>query len=403
MDGVLNIEDIESWEYVECDYVHDFTVQDNHCYYIHAGKDILVHNSGKTYSILQVLCLKAIEQPDQVISVVGQDVPNLKSGALRDMQSIVASSTDIQSWIKGYNASDRIFTFHNGSIIEFKSYQDSQDAKSGKRDYFFLNEANGISFEIYSELAMRTKKKVFVDYNPNARFWVHDKLIGKEGTELIISDHRHNPFLPDIIRKKIEALREDDEELWKVYARGVTGKIEGLIYRNWGTIGTIPTEAQLIGMGLDFGFTNDPTACVMVYRYNGELIIDELLYHKGYTNQDIAQFFTQSGINKSVSIVADSAEPKSIEELRRMGWRVEGANKGKDSILNGIDILKRFRFSVTNRSSNLIKELNAYKWKEKDGNATNVPIDSFNHGMDALRYLALNKLAEKNKGIYGIK
>jgi phage terminase large subunit len=360
-------------------------------------------SSGKTYSILQVLCLKAIEQPDQVISVVGQDVPNLKSGALRDMQSIVASSTDIQSWIKGYNASDRIFTFHNSSIIEFKSYQDSQDAKSGKRDYFFLNEANGISFEIYSELAMRTKKQVYIDYNPNARFWVHDKLIGKEGTELIISDHRHNPFLPDVIRKKIEALREDDEELWKVYARGMTGKIEGLIYRNWGTIGTIPTEAQLIGMGLDFGFTNDPTACVLVYRYNGELIIDELLYHKGYTNQDIAQYFTQSGINKSVSIVADSAEPKSIEELRRMGWRVEGANKGKDSILNGIDILKRFRFSVTSRSSNLIKELNAYKWKEKDGNATNVPIDSFNHGMDALRYLALNKLAEKNKGIYGIK
>jgi phage terminase large subunit len=360
-------------------------------------------SSGKTYSILQVLCLKAIEQPDQVISVVGQDVPNLKSGALRDMQSIVASSPEIQSWIKGYNASDRIFTYHNGSIIEFKSYQDSQDAKSGKRDYFFLNEANGISFEIYSELAMRTKKKVYIDYNPNARFWVHDKLIGKEGTELIISDHRHNPFLPDIIRKKIEALREDDEELWKVYARGVTGKIEGLIYRNWGTIGTIPTEAQLIGMGLDFGFTNDPTACVMVYRYNGELIIDELLYHKGYTNQDIAQYFTQSGINKSVSIIADSAEPKSIEELRRMGWRVEGANKGKDSILNGIDILKRFRFSVTSRSSNLIKEFNAYKWKEKDGNATNVPIDSFNHGMDALRYLALNKLAEKNRGKYAIQ
>lgn len=360
-------------------------------------------SSGKTYSILQVLCLKAIEQPDQVISVVGQDVPNLKSGALRDMQSIVASSPEIQSWIKGYNASDRIFTFHNGSIIEFKSYQDSQDAKSGKRDYFFLNEANGISFEIYSELAMRTKKQVYIDYNPNARFWVHDKLIGKEGTELIISDHRHNPFLPDVIRKKIEALREDDEELWKVYARGMTGKIEGLIYRNWGTIGTIPSDAEVIGMGLDFGFTNDPTACVMVYRYNGELIIDEILYLKGYTNQDISHFFTQSGINKSVSIVADSAEPKSIEELRRMGWRIEGANKGKDSILNGIDILKRFRINVTSRSANLIKELNAYKWKEKDGNATNVPIDSFNHGMDALRYLALNKLAEKNRGIYGIK
>ena len=360
-------------------------------------------SSGKTYSILQVLCLKAIGENDQVISVVGQDVPNLKSGALRDMQTIVASSPDIQSWIKGYNASDRIYTFHNGSIIEFKSYQDSQDAKSGKRDYFFLNEANGVSYEIYSELAMRTKKQVFIDYNPNARFWVHDKLIGKEGVELIISDHRHNPFLPDIIRKKIEAIRSEDEELWKVYARGMTGKIEGLIYRNWGTIGTIPSDAHLIGYGMDFGFTNDPTAVVGVYRYNGELIIDEVMYHKGYTNQDISQYFTQSGIDRSVTIVADSAEPKSIEEIRRMGWRIEGANKGKDSILNGIDILKRFRLNVTNRSTNLLKELNAYKWKEKDGNATNVPIDSFNHGMDALRYLALNKLAEKNRGKYAIQ
>jgi phage terminase large subunit len=360
-------------------------------------------SSGKTYSILQVLCLRAINEPDQVISVVGQDVPNLKSGALRDMQTIVSSSPDIQSWIKSYNASDRIFTFYNGSIIEFKSYQDSQDAKSGKRDYFFLNEANGVSYEIYSELAMRTKKQVIVDYNPNARFWVHDKLIGKEGVELIISDHRHNPFLSENIRKKIEGLRSEDEELWRVYARGMTGKIEGLIYRNWGTIATIPTDAELLGAGLDFGFTNDPTACVMVYRYNGELIIDELLYHKGYTNQDIAQFFTQSGISKSVSIVADSAEPKSIEEIRRMGFRIEGAQKGKDSILNGIDILKRFRLNVTSRSVNLLKELNAYKWKEKDGNPLNVPIDAFNHGMDALRYFALNKLAEKNRGIYGIK
>ena len=150
-----------------------------------------------------------------------------------------------------------------------------------------------------------------------------------------------------------------------MYARGMTGKIEGLIYRNWGTIGTIPSDAQLVGAGLDFGFTNDPSAMVMVYRYNGELIIDEVMYHKGLTNQDISLFFTQSGIDRSVTIVADSAEPKSIEELRRMGWRVEGANKGKDSILNGIDILKRFRLNVTNRSINLLKELSAYKWKEK--------------------------------------
>jgi phage terminase large subunit len=207
-------------------------------------------SSGKTYSILQVLCLKAIGENDQVISVVGQDVPNLKSGALRDMQTIVASSPDIQSWIKGYNASDRIYTFHNGSIIEFKSYQDSQDAKSGKRDYFFLNEANGISYEIYSELAMRTKKKVFIDYNPNARFWVHDKLIGKEGVELIISDHRHNPFLPDVIRKKIEAIRIEDEELWKSLPKRVARELSVELISH--TLWQCGSAVRLIAWSTDF-------------------------------------------------------------------------------------------------------------------------------------------------------
>jgi phage terminase large subunit len=154
---------------------------------------------------------------------------------------------------------------------------------------------------------------------------------------------------------------------------------------------------------MDFGFTNDPSVMVMVYRYNGELIIDEIMYHKGYTNEDISRYMTSCGIDKNVSIIADSAEPKSIEELRRMGWKIQGANKGPDSLRNGIDILKRFRINVTNRSSNLIKELNSYKWKEKNGDPLNEPIDKFNHGMDALRYLALNKLSNKNIGRYGIK
>lgn len=360
-------------------------------------------SSGKTYSILQVLCMKSISDREQVTTIVGQDVPNLKGGALRDMQSIVSSSSDIQSWIKDYNKNDRIFTFHNGSIMEFKSYQDRQDAKSGKRHYLFMNEANGIDYWIYWELARRTTKQIFLDYNPNARFWVHDKLIGKDGTELIISDHRHNPFLSDKTRRDIESIRDEDEELWKVYARGMTGKITGLVYRNWGTIGTIPRDAELIGAGMDFGFTNDPSVMVMVYRYNGELIIDEIMYHKGYTNEDISRYMTSCGIDKNVSIIADSAEPKSIEELRRMGWKIQGANKGPDSLRNGIDILKRFRINVTNRSSNLIKELNSYKWKEKNGDPLNEPIDKFNHGMDALRYLALNKLSNKNIGRYGIK
>ena len=170
-------------------------------------------SSGKTYSILQVLFLIAATGKN-VITVAGQDIPNLKAGALRDAENILQSSEMLQSCIKSYNKSDRIFYFNNGSVIEFKSYDNSQDAKSGKRDYLFINEANGVSWDVYKELALRTKKRVYIDYNPNSEFWVHENVIGKPNVQTIISDHTHNPFLPDKVREKIEALKEIDYELW---------------------------------------------------------------------------------------------------------------------------------------------------------------------------------------------
>jgi phage terminase large subunit len=149
---------------------------------------------------------------------------------LRDALNIYNSSDQLKTMVKNYNKTDRIFEFHNGTLIEFKSYTDAQDAKSGKRDYLFINEANGITYDIYNELSLRTRKRVFIDYNPNSNFWVHEHLIGKKNVELIISDHRHNPFLTQPERDKIELLKEADEELWKVYARGLTGKIMGLVF-----------------------------------------------------------------------------------------------------------------------------------------------------------------------------
>ena len=246
-------------------------------------------SSGKTYAIEQVLFCLAAETENQVITVVGQDIPNLKAGALRDAQAIFNESVILKSLVKSVNHADRIFNFHNGSIIEFKSYSNAQDAKSGKRDYLFVNEANGITWEVYSELALRTKKRVFIDYNPNTGFWVHEKLIGKPGVQLLISDHRHNPFADDRIRIKVEALKSQDIELWKVYARGLTGKIEGLVFNNWYVCEAIPPDARLIAAGLDFGFTNDQTGCLLVYKQNGELWINELFYQTGLTNTDISQ------------------------------------------------------------------------------------------------------------------
>lgn len=349
-------------------------------------------SSGKTYSIMQVCFVLACSDPKTIVTIVGQDIPNLKAGALRDALSIYDNSEQLKSLTRSYNKSDRIFEFKNGSIIEFKSYDNAQDAKSGKRDYLFINEANGISFPIYTELALRTKKRIFLDYNPNAEFWVHEHLIGREGVKFIRSWHEHNPFISDMVRAKIEALADIDEETWKVYARGITGKIEGVILRNWALCDDIPTDAKLVAYGLDFGFTNDETGCLGVWLQNGELWLRELLYETGLTNKDIhTRLADQVGTSE---IIADSAEPKSIEELKRLGLYVEGAEKGADSIKNGIDILKRYKLNVTRDSTNLRTELGRYIWKvdKKSGKSLNIPIDAWNHLIDPLRYVALNKL-----------
>jgi phage terminase large subunit len=350
-------------------------------------------SSGKTYAILQVLFYVASENEKLVATVVGQDIPNLKSGALRDAQGIHSSSQVLQAMIKTVNKTDRIFEFHNGSIIEFKSYDNAQDAKSGKRDYLFVNEANGVSWDIYTELALRTRQKIFIDFNPNAEFWVHDNLLGNPGVELIISDHRHNPFVPDQLRNKIELLKKSDKELWRVYARGLTGKITGLVLNNWQICDNVPEDAKLLAAGLDFGFTNDETGCLLVYKQNGELWIDEILYETRLTNPDISEKLIAIGLSKNTEIVADSAEPKSIEELRRLGWRITGAKKGPDSVKNSIDILKRYPLKITRRSRNLRNELGRYKWKtDQSGRVLNEPVDAWNHLIDPLRYVALNRL-----------
>ncbi|MFR9166360.1 MAG: PBSX family phage terminase large subunit [Dysgonomonas sp.] len=353
-------------------------------------------SSGKTYTLVDLLFVIAMQQQGQVLTVVGQDIPNLKVGAFRDAKTIWNKSEIYRQWFSRPNITDRVFTCINGSVIEFKSYSDEQDARSGKRDYLFVNEANGISYPLFWQLAARTRKKIFLDYNPTARFWVHEELIGKPDVRLIISDHRHNPFLSGEEHTRLESIT--DPQLFKVYARGLTGKIEGLIYNDWQLTDEMPQNYKKRYIGIDFGFTNDPTAILDVRLSEGELWIDELAYSTGLTNPDIAAVLHRNGISSSTLIIADSAEPKSIVELRNMGFRLEGALKGQDSIKNGIDILKRYRLNITRRSKGIRKEITAYRWKEdRNGYALNQPVDEFNHALDALRYVALNKLGEMRR------
>ena len=360
-------------------------------------------SSGKTYSLMQVLYVLAMSESAQVITIVGQDVPNLKKGAYRDANTIRNNNPILQKWFPDVNEGERLIKCVNGSILEFSSFKDAQDAKSGKRDYLFINEANGISYEIYWQLAMRTRKKVFLDYNPSARFWVHDEVIGRENVKLIISDHRKNYFLTKEEHDRIEGI--SDPELWKVYARGLTGMIEGLVLTNWDICDQLPPEEEwkMSCFGLDFGFSNDPSALERVVLAHGELWIDELIYSTGLTNPDIAVRAKEQGVSSQQQIIADCAEPKSIRELQAAGLWVTPSTKGNDSIVAGLDILKRYRLHVTRRSQGLISNLRAYKWgKDKDGNNTNKPEDKNNHGIDAIRYVGLAKLAE-HREVRGVR
>ena len=355
-------------------------------------------SSGKTYSIMQVLFFLAIEDAGSIITVVGQDIPNLKVGAYRDAKTILLGSEKLQAAFPVVNEGERIIRCINGSLIEFKSYADAQDAKSGKRDYLFVNEANGIPYEVYWQLAIRTRKKVFIDYNPSARFWAHDEVIGREGVELLVSDHRSNFTLTQEEHARIEGI--EDPELWKVYARGLTGKIQGLVLTNWDIVDSLPLsdEWKLSAYGLDFGFTNDPSALEHVVLAHGDLYIDEVLYSTGLTNPDIAQRAHDNGIDSQQQIIADCAEPKSIRELQAAGLWVTPSPKGQDSIVSGIDILKRYRMHVTRRSVGILSNLRSYQWgKDRDGNMTNKPEDKNNHGIDAIRYVGLAKLSERRE------
>lgn len=354
-------------------------------------------SSGKTYTIIQLLFVKAITERGIVVTVCGQDLPNLKVGALRDAKTIIGKSEWMGKFFTVHEASSTI-TALNGSIIEFKSYENEQDAKSGKRDYLFINEANGIPYNVYWQLAIRTRKRVYIDYNPSARFWVHDEVVGREGVKFIISDHRGNPFLTMGEHERIENI--SDPELWKVYARGLTGKLTGVVLTNWDIVDRLPpsSEWRMDGYGLDFGFTNDPTALEHVVLAHGELWVDEVIYTTGLTNPDIVQMAKEAGLTRHNQIIADSAEPKSIAEIHNGGLWIVGAQKGSDGITVGLDILRRFRIHFTRRSSGIIENAKTYQWKrDRDGRQTNTPQDGNDHGIDAIRYFALAKLNQRRQ------
>jgi phage terminase large subunit len=361
-------------------------------------------SAGKTYAILPILIHIAASNPLTEISVVAESIPHLKRGAMKDFKKILAETDRWHETL--WNASDFKYTFPNGSQIEFFSADNDAKLRGARRDWLYMNECNNMTFHSYTELASRTKQGVYLDWNPTNTFWFHTELQQDNDVDFLTINYTDNEACPEsalnfILKAKEKA--EQGNSFWqnwyKVYGLGEIGNLEGVIFNNWQQVDKIPVEAKLIGLGCDFGYTNDPTALIEVYTYNGKRYVNELMYRSGMLNSDIAKV-----LPKGVIVYADSSEPKSIDEIKRYGIMIKGVTKGKDSIKYGIDVMQQQEYFVTSQSENLIKELRSYSWdKDKEGKKLNRPIEYFNHAIDALRYHEMEALGiKKNLGKYHV-
>ncbi len=344
-------------------------------------------SASKTVSILIWLIAYAQSTDGEIISVVSETLPHLKKGAIRDFLNIMESHKYFDSM--RWNKTDFIYTFETGSKIEFFSADQSYKVRGPRRDVLFINEANNVSYETFTQLEIRTRKIIWLDWNPVSEFWFYvddsgkPNVIARPDTDFITLTYKDNEALDPAIVETIE-LRRINRGWWRVYGEGQLGEAEGKIYTDWQMLDEIPHEARLERYGLDFGYSNDPTVIIALYKYNGGFILDEVTYQKGLTNKQIADIFLN--IPKSL-VMADSAEPKSIDELILYGINVLPAQKGQGSVLQGIQFVQQQRISVTKRSVNTIKEYRNYLWqRDKNDRVVNEPIAIFNHSMDAIRY-----------------
>ncbi len=364
-------------------------------------------SASKTFSILSVLIIRATTKRTE-ISIVGETIPHLRRGAIRDFIKIMIAKRIFVP--ARWNKTLLTYTFGNGSTIEFFSADQEAKLRGARRQVLFVNEANNIEFEAYHQLAIRTSETIYIDFNPVSEFWAHTEVLQEPDSELVILTYRDNEALAQSIKDDIEAARIKAEtstywaNWYKVYGLGEVGSLQGVVFDDWQQVDGIDFAGdKLVAIGLDWGYTNDPTAVVAVYKRGGAILLHELLYQNGLTNQDIADHLRKLGIGRSWPIIADSAEPKSIEEVHRLGFNIHPATKGADSIRNSIDILKRQPILVTRESTNLIKELRNYTWDtDRTGASLGVPIDRYNHAIDAVRYVALNKLSANAGGRYVI-
>ena len=359
--------------------------------------------SSKSYSALQWILVRALTEPNIVISIVRKSFPSMRVSIMRDWQSILKELNiwDDNSW----SATEHIYSFDNGTMVEFMSIDSSEKRKGSARDYLFVDECNELSREDWFQLFIRTRKKSIIAYNPSfgTNHYIFNEIQTHPEADLFISTFKDNPFLEKQLVEEIERLKEINPEYYKIYGLGLPGNNVGTIF-SINIVDEIPEEAEFVAFGMDYGFTVDPTTLVAVAKLDRDIYIDELLYKKGMVTQDIIAELKSLNIERN-EIWGDSAEPRLIEEIYRSGFNIKPVKKGKDSVRLGIDLMQQYRLNVTKRSLNTIKEFGEYIWMvDKNGNFENMPVDYSNHSIDAIRYVVQERLNAKkiNAGKYSI-
>lgn len=345
-------------------------------------------SASKTISILMILIDYCQTNRFKKVDVMSESYPHLEDGAIKDFREIML---DRGYWKDScWNDTKHIYSFETGTKLKFISIDKLGKAHGPRRDILFMNEINNIPYAIYDQLEIRTKEVIWGDWNPTTEFWYYTQIKDKVDHDFLILTYLDCiDVLDQNIIDTIEA-KKHKKNWWRVYGLGLLGEVEGKIYNDWKEIDEIPHEAKLERRGLDFGYTNDPTVIVDIYKYNGGFIIDEILYQKGMSNSAIADFLNVDG-KGNILTIADSAEPKSIDEISERGVNIVGAQKGPGSVNQGIDFVKDQKISITKRSLKTIKAYRNYVWttNKKDGKVLNVPDDTiheWSNSMDAIRY-----------------
>lgn len=348
-------------------------------------------SSSKTWSILQYLIYVARVSPvPLLISIVSESFPHLRRGVIRDFIKILGGDYNPKS----HNASANEYKI-GLCTFEFFSVDKPSKQRGARRDILFINECNNIPYEAYNELEPRTLRKVFLDFNPVRQFWVHEFLVGLESHSFDISTYQDNTQLDQRIVQAIERRKATDSNWWRVYGQGLIGSIEGLVFPEFDVI---PDDEWPKGMltnhGLDFGFTNDPTALVETGFTSENFHVHEKIYENYLTNQDIAARFEKLGMSHNDPIYGDCSEPKSVEEIYRLGWDNIHSSSGTRDFYNFcIDYIHNYRIKVTESSVNTIKELRNYSYmKDKYGKYINRVEDGFDHSMTAMLFTLTDKI-----------